>query len=117
LDDVKDLDLRVNVNRITHVRIIDVIGALEDEWAGYDSLGNKINDPWPTPFEAGGFDLDAVGVRHQKTLNADVNGDGIVDYRDFARLAATDTGGFAVSADMIKLLEEWLCTEPWYEFP
>jgi hypothetical protein len=36
------------------------------EWSSMDSLGNKINDPWPTPFSTGGFDLDAVGVIHQK---------------------------------------------------
>jgi hypothetical protein len=26
-----------------------------------------INDPWPTPFPNGGFDLDAIGVIHQNT--------------------------------------------------
>jgi hypothetical protein len=36
------------------------------EWSSMDSVGNKINDPWPTPFSTGGFDLDAVGVIHQK---------------------------------------------------
>jgi hypothetical protein len=36
------------------------------EWSSMDCLGNKINDPWPTPFDTGGFDLDAVGVIHQK---------------------------------------------------
>ena len=36
------------------------------EWSSMDSIGNKINDPWPTPFDTGGFDLDAVGVIHQK---------------------------------------------------
>jgi hypothetical protein len=29
-----------------------------------DSQGNIINDPYPTPFESGGFDLDAIGVIH-----------------------------------------------------
>ncbi|MDD5134812.1 MAG: T9SS C-terminal target domain-containing protein [Phycisphaerae bacterium] len=36
-----------------------------EEWSSMDCLGNKINDPWPTPFDVGGFDLDAVGVIHQ----------------------------------------------------
>jgi hypothetical protein len=36
------------------------------EWSSMDSVGNKINDPWPTPFDTGGFDLDAVGVIYQK---------------------------------------------------
>ena len=29
--------------------------------------GNIINDPWPTPFNTCGFDLDAVGVMHTGT--------------------------------------------------
>ncbi len=36
------------------------------EWSSMDSVGHKINDPWPTPFDTGGFDLDAVGVIHQR---------------------------------------------------
>jgi hypothetical protein len=36
------------------------------EWSSMDSVGHKINDPWPTPFDTGGFDLDAVGVIHQQ---------------------------------------------------
>jgi hypothetical protein len=26
-----------------------------------------VNDPWPTPFDTGGFDFDAVGVIHNMT--------------------------------------------------
>ena len=37
----------------------------ENNYASYDSQGHQINDPWPTPFPTGGFDLDAVGVIHQ----------------------------------------------------
>jgi hypothetical protein len=29
-----------------------------------DSQGHIINDPYPTPFNSGGFDLDAVGVMY-----------------------------------------------------
>ena len=35
-------------------------------FARNDSQGHQINDPWPTAFYTGGFDLDAVGVIHQK---------------------------------------------------
>lgn len=55
----------LNVDSITHVKIIDVIGTIDDAYATYDQYGNKINDPYPTDFAAGGFDLDAVGVIHQ----------------------------------------------------
>ncbi len=54
----------LDVNNITHIKIIDAIGCIQDDFATYDSQGNKVNDPWPTPFEASGFDLDAIGVIH-----------------------------------------------------
>ncbi|TAG32356.1 MAG: hypothetical protein EAZ36_02530, partial [Verrucomicrobia bacterium] len=54
----------LDVTSITHVRIVDAVGALESPFATVDALGRIINDPWPTPFSSGGFDLAAVGVRH-----------------------------------------------------
>jgi hypothetical protein len=38
----------------------------ENNYASYDSQGHQINDPWPTNFPTGGFDLDAVGVINEK---------------------------------------------------
>ena len=55
----------INVNAITHVKIIDVVGSINKLYASRDSYNNIINDPWPTPFPNGGFDLDAIGVIHQ----------------------------------------------------
>ncbi len=55
----------LNLQHITHVRIVDVIGCIQEQFATHDKKGNKINDPWKTPFSSGGFDLDAVGVIHQ----------------------------------------------------
>ena len=62
--DLEDLidSANVDISEINFIRIIDVTGSIIDSLASYDSEGNKINDPWPTPFETGGFDLDAVGV-------------------------------------------------------
>ena len=59
----------LDVNHITHVRIIDVVGSINELYATYDSQLQKINDPWPTPFPSSGFDLDAVGVIHQNTTS------------------------------------------------
>ena len=56
----------LDINNITHVKIIDVVGTIQNTHARYDSKGNKINDPWPTAFASSGFDLDAVGVIHQR---------------------------------------------------
>lgn len=57
----------LDVNNITHVRIVDVIGTAADEFASLDAEENKVIDPYPTAFPAGGFDLDAIGVIHQQT--------------------------------------------------
>lgn len=62
------LDNLLDVNAITHVRIVDVIGTIDPALASLDQFGNIINDPYPTAFASGGFDLDGVGVIHQKTL-------------------------------------------------
>lgn len=55
----------LNVDSITHVKIIDVIGTIDESYATHDQYGAKINDPYPTDFNQGGFDLDAIGVIHQ----------------------------------------------------
>ena len=59
----------LNVNHITHVKIIDVVGDINAAYATYDKNNNKVNDPWPTAFASCGFDLDAVGVINQQTGN------------------------------------------------
>jgi len=61
--DLEELNtLPLDLNNITHVKIIDVVGSISPLYAGYDQWGHVINDPFPTPFGSGGFDLDAVGV-------------------------------------------------------
>ncbi|MDP1802496.1 MAG: T9SS type A sorting domain-containing protein [Bacteroidota bacterium] len=57
----------INLNSITHVKIIDVVGSVNKAYAKRDSYNNMINDPWPTAFSSGGFDLDAIGVINQNT--------------------------------------------------
>lgn len=47
----------VDLSRITHVRIIDIIG----DGTCVDTSGDAIYDPYPTVNSAG-FDLDAIGV-------------------------------------------------------
>ncbi len=60
----------LDVNAITHVRIIDVIGSIDKKYGSRDAFGNIINDPWATNFASSGFDLDAVGVINEAVLNA-----------------------------------------------
>lgn len=55
----------LNINSITHIKVIDVVGSINPVFASFDQNQQIINDPFPTPFSSGGFDLDAVGVIHQ----------------------------------------------------
>lgn len=57
----------VDLYQINYIKIIDIIGTIDNEFASYDSEGNKTNDPYPTAFSSGGFDLDAVGVINNET--------------------------------------------------
>ncbi len=52
----------LDINAITHVRVIDVVGSIDPQYATYDAAGNIINDPWPTNSYSSGFDLDGVAV-------------------------------------------------------
>jgi hypothetical protein len=52
----------LDVNDVRFVRIVDVVGSIDLLYATHDSVGNIVNDPWPTPSASSGFDLDAVGV-------------------------------------------------------
>lgn len=54
----------LNLNAIHYVRVRDIVGTLDPKFCTRDSSGHKINDPYPTPFPTGGFDLDAIGVIH-----------------------------------------------------
>lgn len=64
MDELDGISQLLDVNAITQVRLIDVVGSINPAYGSTDALGNLINDPWSTPFATGGFDLDAVGVRY-----------------------------------------------------
>ena len=61
-------EIALDINHITHLKIIDVVGSIDPNYGSYDHLGNLINDPFPTPYPSSGFDLDAVGVIHEQPL-------------------------------------------------
>lgn len=63
----------IDIHHITRIRIVDVVGCIQDAYARYDSQNHKINDPWPTPFNTGGFDLDAVGLVHNAPSSVNDN--------------------------------------------
>lgn len=53
---------KVDLNNIRYVRVVDVVGSIDPRYATRDSADQIINDPWATPYDVGGFDLDAVGI-------------------------------------------------------
>lgn len=63
----------LDIQKITHVKIVDVVGTLNEDFATRDTAGRIINDPYPTAFPSGGFDLDAVGVVHFTTVGLPSN--------------------------------------------
>ena len=55
----------ININDIHYIKIKDVVGSIHRNYCSYDAQQNVINDPYPTDFITGGFDLDALGIIHQ----------------------------------------------------
>jgi hypothetical protein len=54
--------LSLDIQHITHVRITDVCGSINPLYATRDVENRIINDPYPTPFNTSGFDLDGVAI-------------------------------------------------------
>lgn len=61
LEELKD-EPGLDVNNIRYIRIIDVVGSLDSTYASFDQDGRIINDPYPSPYPTGGFDITAIGV-------------------------------------------------------
>jgi hypothetical protein len=61
-------NLFFNKDSVHYIKLIDVVGSLQNSFCSKDQNGKKINDPFPTPFASGGFDLDGIGVIHQRLL-------------------------------------------------
>lgn len=69
LEELKDTP-GLDINNITHIRITDVVGSVSGH-GSLDYQGQIINDPYPTAFLTGGFDLDAVAAINIKGLSID----------------------------------------------
>lgn len=61
LEELKD-EAGLDIQNITHIKLIDVVGSIDATLGSTDSKGQIINDPFPTPYASSGFDLDAVAV-------------------------------------------------------
>jgi len=56
----------LDVNHITHIRLVDVVGSLDPQYASLDKDERRINDPYPSAYSSGGFDLRGIGVLHSQ---------------------------------------------------
>ena len=71
LADLRHHEPALDLQRITHVRVIDVVGSIDPSIGSHDCEGRMINEPFPTPFFTGGFDLDAVAALGETTTSYD----------------------------------------------
>lgn len=62
----------LDINNITHVRLVDCIGTIDPQYCTYDAHGNIVNDPYPTAFNSGGYDLTGMAVLNQRSASITV---------------------------------------------
>lgn len=84
--DLADLpeDTLLDINNITHVKIVDVVGCINPRYATRDSRGHIINDPYPNNVQGGGtksgFDLAGVCVMNGWRPSVDTTS--VAEYAD-----------------------------------
>lgn len=64
----------IDINNITHIRLVDVVGTIDPQYATRDAFGHIINDPYPTNdtiWGSGGFDLTGVAVLQHEEASID----------------------------------------------
>ncbi len=94
----------LDINNITHVRIVDVVGSINPLYATYDAFGHMVNDPWPTNSYSSGYDLDGVAVLHSTSEGIDEVGNEMVSvYPNPATDYITISGAEGKQAEMFDL--------------
>lgn len=105
LADLADIAGGVDLQAITHVRIVDIVG----DGVTLDRSDNPIFDPFPTSISAG-FDLDAVGALNlQPPLPPELTGFGLAG--GFFVLEFTGSRGAAYRVERSFGLREWAPVE------
>lgn len=61
LEELRD-STAIDINNINYVRLVDVVGTIDPQYASRDSKGRIVNDPYPTAFNSSGYDLTGVAV-------------------------------------------------------
>lgn len=65
-------DPNLDKQNVRYVKLVDVIGTIDPQYATRDSRGKIINDPYSTPFWSSGFDLSGVAVLHHNAPSSSV---------------------------------------------
>lgn len=89
----------VGLEEVNYIRLIDVVGSVNDSFGSRDSKGRIINDPFPTPFASGGFDLDAVAIVNGAMLS-------VFTPETFSKANPLVTNSLACG-EVLKLKVEW----------
>ena len=64
LEELRD-SAGIDIDNIVYVRVVDVVGTINPQYATFDAYGHMVNDPYPTKdtiWASGGFDLTGVAV-------------------------------------------------------
>lgn len=89
LEELKD-STGIDINDISFVRVVDVVGSISSPYATYDKNNHRVNDPWPTPFPSAGFDLDAIAIIHPKYMTGIDEQDGKLNWRVVATMLTNE---------------------------
>jgi len=63
-----DLAELPQLDTVRYIRIVDAIGSIDPQYASRDAQGRIINEPYPTAFASGGFDLDALAFLNPNSV-------------------------------------------------
>lgn len=96
LEDLVD-STGINLDSVLFVRIVDVIGTVDPFYASHDAFGNIVNDPYPSDFASGGFDLDAVGVMNENNIYAKIDTENKIDFSIYPN---PSNGNFEIRTDL-----------------
>ncbi|MBR9918147.1 T9SS type A sorting domain-containing protein [bacterium] len=78
----------LGLDTVRYIRIVDVIGSTTDSIGSRDSEGKIINDPWPSPFNNCGFDLDALAIIDGSILSMETHN--IAQFKLYPNPASTN---------------------------
>ena len=105
LEELRD-SAGIDIDSIVYVRLVDVVGTIDPQYATRDAEGRIINDPYPTAdtiWASGGFDLTGVAVLRSTVGIDDVPSPGLSAYPNPAHGSLTVCGAEGSTARLYTL--------------